>query len=435
MFGSSYVGFTQSATAPLRSKYLKALVPVNSQQDNFGHFRVDGPLQLHVAVNFLMMAGRTMQSGARSLMNWEEIGRRLPLISALDDIADIPFYRAAIEHDTFDDFWKGYSMRYRYGDIDAPAYIMTGWYDNLLHEGFKLFRGWSQEARSPDARRFSKLLVGPWAHEQPGPELLDYIGEQLRWNDRRLKGIDNGMDDEPPIRIFVMGENVWRSENEWPLARTRYTDYYLRSGGDANTMLGDGTMSADAPGDEPADTYRYDPEDPVDSLGGQIMAGAVSGPQDRRPVERRADVLVYTTDPLEHDVEVTGPVSLTLFASSSARDTDFTGTLVDVHPDGKAIIICEGLLGVRYRDSIEETSLITPGQVYELKVDMWETSNVFKAGHRIRLEVSSSNFPRFERNLNTGNRPGMDAEMQVADQTIHHDAQRPSHLTLPVIPR
>jgi putative CocE/NonD family hydrolase len=161
----------------------------------------------------------------------------------------------------------------------------------------------------------------------------------------------------------------------------------------------------------------------------------VAGPQDRRPAERRADVLVYTTEPLEQDVEVTGPVWLTLFASSSARDTDFTGTLVDVHPDGKAIVITEGLLGVRYRDSIEETSLITPGQVYELKVDMWETSNVFKAGHRIRLEVSSSNFPRFERNLNTGNRPGMDAEMQVADQTIHHDAQRPSHLTLPVIPR
>ena len=160
-----------------------------------------------------------------------------------------------------------------------------------------------------------------------------------------------------------------------------------------------------------------------------------AGPWDRRPVERRDDVLVYTTGPLERDVEVTGPVSLTLFASSSAPDTDFTGTLVDEHPDGKAIIICEGLLRARFRDSIEEPTLMKQGQVYELKVNMWETSNVFKAGHRIRLEVSSSNFPRFDRNLNTGNHPGMDTEIRVARQQIFHDAARPSHLILPVIPR
>ena len=439
MFGSSYIGYTQSMTAPLRSKYLKALVPVNSQQDNFGHWRADGPLQLHVAMNFLMMTGRTMQRGARSMMNWEEICRRLPLISALDDIADIPFYRQAIEHYTFDDFWKAYSVRDRYGDIDAPAFIMTGWYDNLLHEGFRLFRGWSQEARSPEARRFSKLLVGPWTHSSghdvPSGEFFDYIGEQLRWNDRRLKGIDNGMDDEPPIRIWVMGENEWRFENEWPLARTRYMDYYIHSAGGANTLLGDGILSTDAPGAETPDTYSYDPEDPVESLGGQIMGRGVSGPMDRRPVERRPDVLVYTTEPLDQDVEVTGPITLTLFASSNAPDTDFTGTLADVHPDGKAISLCEGLMRARYRESVEEPTLITPGEVYEFKVDMWETSNLFKAGHRIRLEISSSNFPRFDRNMNTGARPGFDTEMKVADQTIYHDAQRPSRLTLPVIPR
>ncbi len=438
MFGSSYIGYTQSMTAPLRSKYLKALVPVNSQQDNFGHWRVDGPLQLHVAMNFLMMTGRTMQRGARSMMNWEEICRRLPLISALDDIADIPFYRQAIEHHTFDDFWKAYSVRDRYGDIDAPAFIMTGWYDNLLHEGFKLFRGWSQEARSPEARRVSKLLVGPWTHgdrDLPPGEFFDYIGEQLRWNDRRLKGIDNGIDDEPPIRIWVMGANEWRFENEWPLARTRYTDYYIHSAGGANTLLGDGVLSTDAPGAEPPDTYSYDPEDPVESLGGQIMGQGVSGPMDRRTVERRADVLVYTTEPLDRDVEVTGPITLTLFASSNAPDTDFTGALVDVHPDGKAISLCEGLMRARYRESVEEPTLITPGEVYELTVDMWETSNLFKAGHRIRLEISSSNFPRFDRNMNTGARPGFDTEMKVADQTIYHDARRPSRLTLPVIPR
>ena len=158
------------------------------------------------------------------------------------------------------------------------------------------------------------------------------------------------------------------------------------------------------------------------------------GPQDRRDVERRADVLVYTTAVLEHDVEVTGPVGLTLYGSTSAPDTDFTGTLVDVHPDGRAIIICEGIVRARFRDSLTAPSPIEPGTVYEYKVDLWETSNVFKAGHRIRLEVSSSNFPRFDRNLNTGHRPGMDAEVRVAEQTVYHDSPHPSHITLPVIP-
>ena len=168
MFGNSYVGYTQSLTAPLRSRYLKAIAPTVSQQDNFGHWRVDGPLQLHVALNFINMAGRTMQRGPRSLIDSEAFYRRLPLISALDDLADVPFYRSAIEHETFDDFWKAYSLRSRYGEIETPAYVITGWYDNLVHEGFKLYRGWSQEARTSDARRLSRLLVGPWLHGPVG---------------------------------------------------------------------------------------------------------------------------------------------------------------------------------------------------------------------------------------------------------------------------
>ena len=448
-FGTSYVGFTQSLTAPMRSKYLKALVPTVSQQDNFGHFYVDGALQLHVAMNFINMAGRTMQRGSRNAMNSAEFYRRLPLISALDDIVDLPFYREVITHSTFDDFWKSYSMRYRYEDVETPALIVSGWYDNLVHEAFKLYKGWTTGSRSSETRRLTKLLIGGWSHgnigsSEPfgtigfGPAAgMDFIEEQLRWYDRRLKGIDNGMDDEPPIRIFVMGDNEFRFENEWPLARTRYTNYYLHSRGGANSLHGNGALSTEMPGDEPPDRYSYDPNDPVPTLGGQIMAiqMTVSGPWDRRPVERRDDVLVYTTEPLAEDVEVTGPVFLNLCVQSSAPDTDFTGTLVDVHPDGKAIIICEGLLRCRYRDSIEDPALMTPGETYELTVDMWETSNVFEAGHSIRLEVSSSNFPRFDRNLNTGGQPGMDAEMNTAEQTIFHDAERPSYLTLPIIPR
>ena len=322
--------------------------------------------------------------------------------------------------------------------VEAPALIVTGWYDNLVHEGFKLFHGWSTRARSPEARRQTKLLVGPWSHRLAGElahgsielgsqGVMDIVEEHLRWYDRRLKGIDNGMDDEPPVHIFVMGANVWRQEAEWPLTSTRYTNYYLHSGGRANSIGGDGALDLTAPENEPSDNYSYDPNDPVPTVGGQFMKSnpdkqPTAGPWDRRSVERR------------DDVEVTGPVSLTLYASSSAPDTDFTGTLIDVRPDGRAIIITEGLLRARFRESIEHPTLMEPGKVYELTIKIWETSNAFKEGHRIRLEASSSNFPRFDRNLNTGHQPGMDAEMRIADQTIYHDGRRPSHLTLPVIP-
>ena len=447
-FGSSYIGLTQTLPSLLRSKYLKALVPSASQQDNYGHFYIDGALQLHVALNFVNMAGRTMQTGGIGLLNKEELHRRLPVISALDDIVDLPFYRDAVLHYTYDDFWSAYSIRDRYGEVETPAYFLTGWYDNLVHETFKLYSGWKSGARTTEARDLTKLLVGPWDHgniyaarsygdvEFGGKERLDIGAEHLRWYDRRLKGVANGIDDEPPIRLFVMGDNLWRGEREWPLARTRYTEFYLNGQGRANSVQGDGGLSPEPPDSQSPDRFSYDPEDPVPSVGGQIMGQPYTcGPMDRQAVEEREDVLVYTSHRLEHDMEVTGPVILTLFASSSATDTDFTAALVDVHPDGKAIIICEGIVRARFRESIRHPTLIEPGEVYQLRVDMWETSNVFKEGHRVRLEVSSSKFPRFDRNLNTGHQPGLDSDMRVADQTIYHDRLRPSHLTLPVIPR
>ena len=453
MFGASYDGFTQSLTAPLRSRYLKAPVPTVSQQDNYGHWYIGGALQLHVPTTAALLwawaVGRDIDMSTSNELTW-----RLPLISAVDDVFESPFIHEVMRRNTFDDFWKSYSMRYRYGEVATPALFVSGWYDNLLHETFKLYKGWTTQGRTSESRSLTKLLVGPWSHgnigsSEPFGDIgfgdeagMDFAEEQLRWYDRRLKNIDNGMDGEAPIHVFVMGENVWRFADSWPLPDTQYTSYYLHSDGDANSMDSGGALSTDAPGDEPADRYSYDPRDPVPTLGGQIMASeqfrpmmnTVTGPWDRRPVEGRNDVLVYSTKPLESDVEATGPVSLTLHVSSSSPDTDFTGTLVDVHPDGKAIIICEGLLRARFRESIETPSLIEPGRVYELTIDMWETSNMFKAGHRIRLEVSSSNHPRFDRNLNTGNHPATDTEIRVAQQTIHHDSARPSRLTLPVIP-
>ena len=445
-FGVSYPGFTQILPAPLRSPYVKALVPIANQEDNYGHLRYNGVLQLQNAMNFIWLGDRTNQNAPRDLIDWDKVYRRLPLISALDAIADRPFYREMIRHSEFDDFWKSYSMKGKYGEIEVPAYFITGWYDNLLHEVFKCFTGWKSQARTPEARAKTRLLVGPWPHNpigtgEPfgdidfGPDAgMDLPDVHLRWYDQRLKGLDTGIDGEPPIQIFVMGDNVWRDEHEWPLARTAYTKFYLHSRGRANSLDGNGELSTEPPGNEPTDSFTYDPENPAPTVGGQSMFIDNTGPKDRGPVERRDDVLVYSTAPLANDLEVTGPIELTLYAASSTPDTDFTATLVDVHPDGSAINICEGIVRARFRESFEEPMLINPGAIYEYKFSLWETSNVFKAGHSVRVEISSSNFPRFDRNLNTGHVPGMDAEMQVAHQTIYHNPQYPSHITLPVIP-
>ena len=323
---------------------------------------------------------------------------------------------------------------------------MSGWYDNLVHEAFRNFEGMRKEGGSETARKGTKILVGPWAHGgyrmADGKSVtfgdgIDLRAVHLRWYDHWLKGIENGIDQEAPIRIFVMGDDRWRDEQEWPLERTQWTDYYLSSRGSANSLHGNGRLSSEPDlSAAPADSYRYNPHDPVPTLGGQISThGDLKGPRDRRPVQRRDDVLVYTSPPLDRDTEVTGPVELRLYAASTAKDTDFTATLTDVYPDGRAIHICEGIQRAAFRESLENPSLIEPGKIYEYRISLWETSTVFKAGHRIRLEISSSNFPRYARNLNTGNRLGASAETKIAEQTIHHDGQYPSALVLPVIPR
>ena len=447
MFGISYVGFTQLLPAPQRSPYLKALVPIANQEDNYGHLRYNGLLQLENVMNWLWMGRRTLQVAPKDAVDWSDVYRRLPLVSALDDLADRPFYRDIVRHETFGDFWQSYSMKGRYGDVEAPALVVTGWYDNLVHEGFKVFGGLRTGARTEEARRVTKLLVGPWTHTLIGSaapfgdiefgygSAVDIPALHLRWYDRRLQGIENGMDEEAPIRLFVMGANVWRDEWEWPLARARATCFHLHSGGRANSWMGDGRLAVEPPGDEPADTFAYDPDDPVSTHGGQSMFIENTGPKDRRSVERRDDVLVYTTEPLAEDLEVTGAPELVLHAASSAPDTDFTATLVDVHPSGKAIHICEGIVRARFRESYTQPSLVEPGTIYEYRIRLWETSNVFAAGHCIRLEVSSSNFPRFDRNLNTGEDTGLGTRMAVARQTVLHDGAHPSHIVLPVIPR
>jgi putative CocE/NonD family hydrolase len=235
-----------------------------------------------------------------------------------------------------------------------------------------------------------------------------------------------------------MGENYWRSEREWPLARTQYTKYYLSSGGRANSSRGDGRLSTSAAVGSANDTFKYDPANPVPTLGGNVCCAAIvpTGPWDQRSAEQRDDVLVFTTDALQDPLEVTGPISMKLYAASTARDTDWTAKLVDVAPDGFARNVQDGVVRARYRDARNSAaSPLEPGRVYEYTIDMWATSNTFLPGHRIRLEVSSSNFPRFDRNLNTGDNLATATRIEVATQTVHHSQQYPSYVVLPIIPR
>jgi putative CocE/NonD family hydrolase len=455
-FGISYNGFTQTLPAPLRSRCLKALVPIASQQDNYGHHRVDGVIHHSVSLFFANMMGRTMQTEALAQLDLEAQFRHLPLISSLDCLGPNPYYRGVIEHEQYDEFWSRCSLRHRYGEVDAPALFVTGWYDSLLHETLKVFTGWKREARSAETRRLTKLLIGPWGHQvapwghRPlgpngefgdvafGPDAAGNIhAMHLRWYDARLKGIDTGIDDEPPVKLFVMGRNAWRFEPEWPLARARPTDFYLHGAGPADAAgetKGGGTLNTTRPGQERPDQFDYDPADPVPSWGAQYQMMDRTGPRDRREIERRPDVLVYSSNCLEQEIEVTGPVWATLYASSTARDTDFTAALVDLFPDGRAIILCEGICRARFRGGTDRPAPIEPGRIYEYRIDLWETSNVFRKGHRIRLEVSSSNFPRYNRNLNTGSPIATDTEMRVAHQTVYHDAGHPSRVTLPLVP-
>jgi putative CocE/NonD family hydrolase len=313
-------------------------------------------------------------------------------------------WRTVADHPSYDAFWKATSVREHLKDIHIPVYSVGGWYDNYVESDLDAFS--IRHKHNPEDR----IMIGPWAHvfsatfakvDFGKDALVPLRPEQLRWFDRWLK---NGAAALPPqigpshpVRLFVMGVNQWRDEDEWPLARARDVKYYLDTGG----QLGN------KPDAHPAapDTFVYDPRNPVPTMGGAVCCDPRVfpwGPLAQRLVEKRRDVLVYSTAPLAFAVEVTGPVKVVLRVASSALDTDFTAKLVDVFPDGTARNLTDGILRMRYRDSLENPKLMKPGEVYKVTIDAGVTSNVFLAGHRIRVEISSSNFPRFDRNPNTG---------------------------------
>ena len=469
--GQSYLGATQYLLAPSRPPHLKAAFPVSAAADfhqcwvyhTGGAFEFGWqiPYAILMARDSLERQGLTAQLLAaleRDLIPAptpfaqplsDQAYRHLPLMAWGDLLRPVARYLTDyLRHPEDGPYWWAINVERQHAHINTPMYHVTSWYDIFLRGGLAHFCGLRQHAMTVEARTQQKILIGPWAHRFPytsptsqgtgdidfGPNAgIALHKTQLRWFDYYLKGINTGILEEAPVKIFVMGENVWRDEQAWPLARTHYTPYYLHSQGQANSLRGDGRLDPVVPDEEPADRFIYDPHDPVPTCGGNTLIIPM-GVQDQRQVETRQDVLVYTSAPLTTPLEVTGPLVVTLFAASSAPDTDFTAKLVDVRPDGYAQNLADGIIRGRYRTSRMIPTLLTPGQVHELTIDLWATSHVFLPGHSLRLEIASSNFPRFDRNLNTGEDQATGTRWQTAAQTIFHDQRYPSHILLPVIP-
>jgi putative CocE/NonD family hydrolase len=476
MFGGSYVGATQWLAAASRPPSLAAIAPGITASDYHEgwtwqggafelSFNLGWVLAHFTAANYphLVKHAGKPKSGLKKLLaevdRMDEAFRFAPMKEwpALKD-GLAPYYYDWLDHPEYDAYWKKVSIEEYHQKINVPALNYGGWYDIFLGGTLRNYMRMSKMGATPAARKGQRLLIGPWVHPGAAPTfvgspvgshyfgansysgMIDIHGVLLRHFDQHLKGIGDG--DEKPVRIFVMGENVWRYEDDWPLSRAKDTKFFLHSGGRANTLEGDGSLSEDSPGAEPPDTFLYNPHNPVPTRGGGLCCfdsfGNQAGVFDQLPIETRPDVLVYSTPELKRDVEVTGPITVKLYAASSARDTDFTAKLVDVAPgDCSAINLTDGIIRARYRKLRSAAQLIEPGKVYEYTIDLWATSNVFKKGHKIRIEISSSNFPRFDRNTNTGNPIGTDGleAFKTATQTIFHDDKHPSHVVLPIVPR
>lgn len=469
MFGGSYHGATQWLAAAARPPHLKAIAPFIAPSEVYeGNMYQGGAFQLGLAIWWSIYMGMeaATRPGASGKPDLALVGKlvaamdhiggeyaHLPLadLPLLRDSAIAPYYFEWLKHSSNDEYWQSLAWNRRYAQIDVPALNMGCWYDLLVNGTLENYVRMQTEGGTEAARSGQRLLIGPWSHGYVGGffadrdfgtlsamEAIDLTGLMVRFFNRHLK--NETPPPEAPVRIFVMGENRWRDEQEWPLARTRYTKWFLHSAGEA--AAAGGSLSASAPTAEPQDHYVYDPRNPCPTVGGPnllpgLRIAANAGPRDQRSVESRPDVLVYTSAPLEQSLEVTGPLSLTLYAASSAPDTDFVARLCDVAPEGQSIILQEGILRGRFREGTQQAKLITPGEVYEYRINLVATSIVFHPGHRIRVDITSSSFPRFDANPNTGNPLGTDGpdDLRTAQQTIYHDAAYPSHILLPIIPR
>ncbi|MGE5705077.1 MAG: CocE/NonD family hydrolase [Clostridia bacterium] len=441
--GGSYLARVQWLTAVTRPPSLKAMICSVTPSDPFVEWPTGAPTPHHLCWLY-MTSCRVMQNV--DVIDWEKAYWHLPMVTMDEWTGKLSAeWREEFEHTQLDAFWERICYQNKFEQIDVPVLHISGWYDDEQVGTPLNFIGMTKGAKTEHARKNQKLLMGPWPHGinestklgeiEFGPDaVIDLKGYQLRWFNYWLKGEQTGIMDEPPVRIFVMGENKWHDEPAWPLPQTQWTPFYLRGNGKANCIAGDGWLSTEQPKEEQADTFLYDPADPVPFIT-EPTSAQIGGPDDYSEIEKRDDVLVYCTEPLTEDVEVTGPIKMELFASSSAVDTDFTVKLLDAWPSGFAQRLTDGLVRARFREGMDKPSLIEPGKVYRYEVDCWNTSHVFKKGHRIRVEVSSSAFPKYDRNLNTGAPLGMTTEMVKAEQRIYHQEEYPSAIMLPIIPR
>ncbi len=438
MSGGSYVGFTQWLAALNAPSSLKLIMPAVSPGDFYADCAYRGGV-FRLSLCGVWGANMSAPPGTNPFtVNWKEALYALPLASFPEKAGwAVPYFSKWIRTPERKGFWLKATVTGRYEKIKAATVGLSGWYDIFPEALFNNLNGMLKQGG------YHKVIMGPWAHginrqkvgaRDFGPQARINMGKlQFSLLDHFLKGGERP--DYAPVRIFVMGKNMWRDEEGWPLARAEQVKYFFRSSGDAGTTFNGRLDTVQETGEAAvSDTFTYDPEDPTPTTGGGNLFPLYGiGPMDQSKVEKRSDVLVYTTGPLKEDLEVTGPVTVVLYASTTARDTDFTAKLVDVFPNGQAYNLCDGIIRARFRNGPHNPALIEPGTIHRYTIDAGITSNVFLKGHAIRIEISSSNFPRFARNLNTGGVIADEKQPVKAGQTVYHSKQHPTHVLLPVV--
>jgi putative CocE/NonD family hydrolase len=460
MWGGSYVGATQMLAAIAHPPHLAGICPVvtaSNYHDGwtyqggafeqwFNQSWTSGLAQDTLNRTVVKNTNAVLGAPKLPLADYPLFNFSDPSAAPVSTASLAPYFLDWLAHPSYDEYWKQLAVEEHYADITVPVLHIAAWYDIFQGGSLRNYAGIKAHGGSDAARRGQHLLVTIGGHAGTGRKIgdmdfgpaaaeFDENDLTLKWYQYLFQGAQNEFSGKP-VRIFVMGANQWREEDDWPLARAQSTKYFLHSSKSANSLRGDGSLSLATPRSEPADHYVYDPSNPAPTIGGPLCCDGqhlAPGPRDQRPVEARDDVLIYTTPAFSQDTEVTGPVSLELFAQSSAVDTDFEAKLVDVAPDGFAQNLTEGIIRARYRNSQEKPELMNPGQVYKFNIDLWSTGNVFLKGHALRLEISSSNFPRFDRNLNTGETQATARRYVSATNTVFHDAEHPSTLILPVV--
>lgn len=447
MAGASYVGLTQWWAAVQKNPHLVAIFPIVSGDDEYmdRFYSTGGAVQLG---HRLVWLEENLTPRGIPRPDFKTYINHIPLKTA--DVTattlKLAMWRTPMSHPSYDSFWMRLSIRSRLMDVNIPVSSMGGWFDSYAQSDLNAFSLLSKQGRPVET------WIGPWPHNFITKfPTLDFGATanphirflQLAWFDKylRTERFDAGH-PKPDLHIFVMGSNIWRDEHEWPLARTRFTPFYLDSHGQANSANGDGELRTrfgeNLNENHGSDHFVYNPATPVPTTGGAICCNPrllPAGPLDQSAVEQRRDVLVYTSNPLGEEMEVTGPVGATLYIATSANDTDFTAKLVDVFPDGRALLVTDGIARLRYRMSLSKPVFVKRNAIYQIHIDAGVTSWVFAPRHRIRLEVSSSNFPRFDRNLNSNRPNAEETAMNTASQTVFHEQKYPSVLVLPVIPR